>query len=108
ERVALGGFSDGASYALSLGQANGDLFTHVIAFSPGFMTWEERVGQPEFFISHGVHDPILPIDQASRLIVPALTSAGYSVRYQEFEGSHAVPEDVAMQAFAWFAGAGEG
>src|SRR5215212_11900773 len=28
-RIAIGGYSDGASYALSLGMANGDLFTHV-------------------------------------------------------------------------------
>lgn len=31
-RIAIGGFSDGASYALSVGITNGDLFTHVIAF----------------------------------------------------------------------------
>jgi predicted esterase len=36
-RLAVGGFSDGASYALSLGITNGDLFGHVLAFSPGFM-----------------------------------------------------------------------
>jgi phospholipase/carboxylesterase len=30
-RLAIGGFSDGASYALSLGITNGDLFTHVLA-----------------------------------------------------------------------------
>ena len=36
-RLAIGGFSDGASYALSLGLINGDLFTHIIAFSPGYM-----------------------------------------------------------------------
>src|SRR4051794_39188708 len=35
-RIAVGGFSDGASYALSLGITNGDLYTHVLAFSPGF------------------------------------------------------------------------
>ena len=35
-RVAVGGFSDGASYGLSLGIMNGDLFTHVLAYSPGF------------------------------------------------------------------------
>src|SRR5688500_8036566 len=40
--VAVGGFSDGASYALSLGVANGDLFTHVLAFSPGFMAPPEQ------------------------------------------------------------------
>ena len=36
-RLAIGGFSDGASYALSLGLANGDVFSFVIAFSPGFI-----------------------------------------------------------------------
>src|SRR5688500_216410 len=36
-RVGVGGYSDGASYALSLGLANGDLFSHVLAFSPGFL-----------------------------------------------------------------------
>jgi poly(3-hydroxybutyrate) depolymerase len=35
-RVATAGFSDGASYALCLGLANGDLFSDVLAFSPGF------------------------------------------------------------------------
>lgn len=32
--VTVGGFSDGASYALSLGLANGDLVDAVLAFSP--------------------------------------------------------------------------
>lgn len=36
-RLGIAGFSDGASYALSLGLPNGDLFTHIVAFSPGFM-----------------------------------------------------------------------
>jgi pimeloyl-ACP methyl ester carboxylesterase len=52
----LAGFSDGASYALSLGVANGDVFDSVMAFSPGFSAAEVRNGQPRFFISHGVHD----------------------------------------------------
>ncbi len=47
------GFSDGASYALSLGLLNGDLFTHVIAFSPGFLTEGSRRGKPRLFVSHG-------------------------------------------------------
>ena len=36
-RLAIGGFSDGATYALSLGLINGDLFRRVVAFSPGFI-----------------------------------------------------------------------
>jgi predicted esterase len=34
-RLAVGVFSDGASYALSLGIPSADLYTHVLAFSPG-------------------------------------------------------------------------
>ena len=101
--VAIGGFSDGASYALSLGLTNGDLFTHVIAFSPGFIAPTRRQGSPHLFISHGTHDHVLPIEYCSRRIVPQLTRAGYDVRYREFDGAHTVPPEIAREAVAWFA-----
>lgn len=103
-RVAIGGFSDGASYALSLGLINGDLFTHVIAFSPGFMVADATQGRPSIFVSHGKQDEILPIDSTSRRLVPSLQEAGYAVRYREFEGPHTVPQDIAREAFAWMNG----
>ena len=65
-RIAVGGFSDGATYALSLGIANGDLFPRVAAFSPGFVISAAAHGRPRFFVSHGRLDQILPIDQCSR------------------------------------------
>ena len=101
-RVAVGGFSDGASYALSLGITNGDLFTHVIAFSPGFMVPAAQRGTPRLFISHGTRDSVLPIEVCSRRLVPQLRRAGYDVRYDEFEGGHSVPRSVARDAIAWF------
>src|SRR5436190_993778 len=55
-RVAIGGFSDGATYALSLGLANGDLFPRVVAFSPGFIISAPPHGRPRFFLSHGISD----------------------------------------------------
>jgi phospholipase/carboxylesterase len=99
--VAIGGFSDGASCALSLGLVNGDLFTHVMAFSPGLVVADEGHGEPEIYISHGTHDGILPIDSTSRRLVPWLRKAGYHVQYREFPGAHEVPQDVAREAFAW-------
>jgi poly(3-hydroxybutyrate) depolymerase len=69
-RVAIGGYSDGASYALSLGLANGDLFTHVMVFSPDFLAPLGRTGSPRSFVSHGTRDGWLPIDSCSRRIVP--------------------------------------
>lgn len=102
-RLAVGGFSDGASYALSLGINNGDLFSHVLAFSPGFMAPSARVGAPRFFVSHGTQDEVLPIDYCSRRIVPQLRRMGYEVAYEEFEGGHTVPPKTAREAFEWFA-----
>jgi phospholipase/carboxylesterase len=59
--LAVEGFSDGASYALSIGLTNGDLFTHVVAFSPGFASPVAYTGKPPVFVSHGTHDEVLPI-----------------------------------------------
>jgi len=100
-RLAIGGFSDGASYALSLGIANGDLFTHVIAFSPGFITPAKPSGRPPIFVSHGTEDQVLGIDVTSRLIVPRLRTAGYTVTYREFSGPHTVPTPIAREALEW-------
>ena len=98
----------GATYALSLGITNGDLFTHVIAFSPGFMVPAAQRGAPELFVSHGTKDQVLSIDGCSRRIVRRLRDAGYDVRYREFEGGHTVPPGVAREAFEWLKGAGSG
>lgn len=102
ECLAVGGFSDGASYALSLGITNGDLFTHVVAFSPGFMAPAAQHGRPRVFISHGTDDGVLPIDRCSRRVVPELRRAGYEVRYDEFRGGHVVPPETAREAVEWF------
>jgi phospholipase/carboxylesterase len=103
-RVAIGGFSDGASYALSLGLGNGDLFSHVLAFSPGFASPVARRGRPRVFVSHGLDDRVLPIERCSRQVVPRLRGAGYDVRYREFDGPHTVTPGIAAEAVAWFTG----
>jgi len=93
-RIALAGFSDGATYALSLGVINGTLFTHLLAFSPGFIVPGPRQGRPRVFIAHGVQDPILPIDRCGRPIARDLTAAGYTVDFREFEGGHQMLESM--------------
>src|ERR687890_28697 len=99
----VGRFSDGASYALSLGINNGDLFTDVLAFSPGFMAPSMSVGTPRFFVSHGRRDRVLPIERCSRRIVPQLERAGYEVTYREFDGGHTVPPEITLEAAGRFA-----
>lgn len=102
-KVAIEGFSDGASYALSLGIANGDLFRYVFAFSPGFMRPPVRVGSPRFFVSHGVADEVLPV-ACSRRLVPALEMLGYPTTYREFPGAHTVPREMVREAMDLLAG----
>ena len=104
ERVAVGGFSDGASYALSLGLTNGSLFRRIIALSPGFMSPTRAEGSPSIFISHGTADRVLPIENCSRRIVPLLQSGGFEVEYVEFAGGHTVPPEIAGRAYEALAG----
>ncbi len=107
-RLAIEGFSDGASYSLSIGLANGDLFTHVIAFSPGLVARVAQRGkQPSVFIAHGTRDEVLPIDATSGRRVSRLERDGYEVRFRKFDGGHTVPPEIAREAVDWFV-AGQG
>ena len=107
-RVALGGFSDGASYALSLGVSNGDLFTHLVACSPGFFSPEGRgVGRPRIFVSHGTRDTIIPVSTSREETVPELRRRGYDVTYREFDGPHRAPPEILEEAMSWFLGPGQ-
>jgi len=101
--VIVEGFSDGASYSLGLGIANGDLFTRVVALSPGFIPRfdGDPVGNPPIFVAHGTQDQVLPIDETSRYWVAVLRDEGYTVEFVEHDGGHAVPAAVAAQALAW-------
>jgi phospholipase/carboxylesterase len=101
-RIAMAGFSDGASYSLTIGVMNGDVFKAVFGFSPGFVVPGEHVGKPPIFISHGTRDQVLPIEACSRRIVPQLRGQGYKVTFREFDGQHTLPPDVAAEAMRWF------
>jgi predicted esterase len=103
DHAGVGGFSDGASYALSFGITFGDQFKHVIAMSPGVMQPLAVRGKPRIFISHGTSDPIMPIDVTSRKFVPKLQSLGYDVTYREYDGRHSPSPPVVREAFEWFA-----
>jgi predicted esterase len=94
-RLAIEGFSDGASYALSLGLTNGDLFARIVAFSPCILAPAEYTGHPGIFIAHGTEDQILPVARCGRPLAERLRARGYEA------GRHGVPPDVARAAVAW-------
>ncbi len=100
-RVAIGGFSDGASHALSVGLANGDLFGAVLAFSPGFSAPPRRRGRPRVFVSHGTGDTVLPV-RCGRRVEQTLRQGGYDVAYEEFPDGHVLPPATAVTALRWW------
>jgi alpha-beta hydrolase superfamily lysophospholipase len=102
--LALGGFSDGASYALSVGLGNGDRVDAVLALSPGFAAPSGLVGAPRVFLSHGVHDRVLPV-ACSRRIHAALDPT-HEVHAVEFDGGHEVPRWIVEESLRWFVDVG--
>ncbi|SDC80033.1 Predicted esterase [Geodermatophilus telluris] len=108
-RTALGGFSDGGSYALSLGLANGGLFEALLAFSPGFAAPPGRAGRPRVWIAHGTHDRVLPVERCGRRVAHTLAASGYEVAYEEFDGGHAVTPGLVTAALdSWLGPPGRG
>jgi phospholipase/carboxylesterase len=100
--LAFAGFSDGASYALSIGITNGDIVSHVIAFSGGFMSIFTQEGDPKVFIAHGLADAQLPIETSGRANAAKLRTAGYDVQYVEFNGMHAIQPVIVGMAIEFF------
>jgi phospholipase/carboxylesterase len=103
-RTTIAGFSDGASYALSLGITYGNNFTRIVSMSPGVMQPIAARGKPKIFISHGIGDPVMPIDVTSRRFVPRLKNLGYEVTYREYEGTHRLSPPIVREAFKWALG----
>jgi phospholipase/carboxylesterase len=101
-RVGIGGFSDGATYALSLGVANGRLFRAIMALSPGGVHVRKPVGKPRIFVAHGTNDHVLPFAQTRNDLVPELRREGYAVTFHTFAGGHSAPAAISRAAVRWF------
>jgi len=101
-RMAIGGVSDGANYALNMGLAYGDTFNHMMIFSAGTLAPFRRQGKPKIFLAHGTHDEQMPIDRTGRKFAAQLKDEGYPITYREYEGGHGAPAPVVREAFDWF------
>ena len=97
ERLALSGFSDGATYTLAIGRANGTLFSRLVAYAPGGLLDVTPAGRPAIVVSHGLEDSVLPYANTRDVVVPQLRALGYEVDFRSFAGDHAVPLSVARE-----------
>ena len=107
ERVVLLGFSDGASFALSLGLANPQVFRAIVALSVGGVFPPSRLDETQrLFIAHGRRDPVLPFANIERRIVPGLERNGLEPRVRWFNGSHVMDRDAIEEGLDFALGAG--
>ena len=102
QHFAFAGFSDGASYALSTGITNGNLLSHVIVFSGGFMNVYQPEGKPRVFISHSPEDEQLNIKTSGLKHYNQLKKEGYDVHFQMFSGLHIIHPPVVEKAVSFF------
>jgi phospholipase/carboxylesterase len=102
-RLGVAGFSDGASYAMMLGLANGDIFRKVIVHSPGIRFRVTLVGHPAFFVAHGTQDGILPFLATKESFVPFLEATGAQVTFREWPGPHAMSLNLVRESLGWLA-----
>ncbi len=95
QSVILVGFSDGASYALSLGLANPRIFRGVVAIAPGFHLEPAAIDPKQrLFVAHSPEDRILPFERTRNATVAPLKRAGFDVRFRPFAGGHRVDRKV--------------
>ena len=96
------GFSDGASYSLSIGLSNGHILSHIIALSGGFMNLYVPRGKPRVFIAHSPEDEQLPMNTSGLFHYKELKNNGYDVIFHEFHGRHQIHPPVVKAALDFF------
>ncbi|NNM78355.1 phospholipase [Sphingomonas sp. ID1715] len=102
-RTAIGGFSDGASTALTIGLAHPQLFGTILAYSPGMAFAPSRYDPAQrIFIAHGRSDTVLPFANTERNLVPGL-QARVKVTFRPFDGEHGMTAEVQEEGVAYFA-----
>lgn len=104
EHMAFAGFSDGGSYALSVGLANGDRVSHIIVFSGGFIARHEKTDTPPVFLSHSPEDERLHIDATGNRLHQELRALGADVDFHTFSGGHIIHPGMVKKAMAFFMG----
>jgi len=108
ERVALGGFSQGAMLACDVALRTGRPLAGLVLMSGMMLCRQEwlrflpdRRGL-RAFQSHGTQDPIVPFVLAAELR-DAMRAAGVEVDWVQFPGGHEIPAQVGAGASAFLA-----
>jgi len=110
ERQVLIGYSDGASYALSVAVSNPRIFEAALCWAAGFVMFdgtgvspEDR--KPEIYLEYGTHDELFPFERIALPMKENLTRAGYPVEFSVDEGGRHWPSgSFQPEALDWYFG----
>ena len=107
-RQALVGYSDGASYALSVGLSNAGLFDAMMVWAAGFVVldpelWDPEARKPRVYHEHGTHDELFPFEQIAVPLRDNLRRAGCEVTFSPDEGGRHWPSgSFAGESLDWY------
>jgi predicted peptidase len=107
-RQALLGYSDGASYALSVGLSNPHLFRAVMGWAAGFIALDPTFNldadrKPAVLLEYGTHDQLFPFERVAVPMRENLRKAGYTVEFRVDQGGKHWPSaDFLPEALDWF------
>lgn len=110
ERVALGGFSQGAVMSLAVGLARGRRRPAALIALSGFLPHvegfelDEEPPFPPIAIGHGSFDPVIPVEFGRRARAE-LEAAGARVLYRESPLDHAIDPGFLDELVPWLASA---
>ena len=87
DRQGLIGYSDGASYALSVGLSNPGIFRAVMGWAAGFLVLDEAAAseehpKPSVLLEYGTHDQLFPFERVALPMRERLEQMGYAVTFR--------------------------
>ncbi len=107
-RQALIGYSDGASYGLSIGLSNPKIFRAIMAWAAGFVAFDFSAvdsddPRPSLLLEYGTHDPVFSFEQVALPMREHLEGSGYPVEFRVDQGGRHWPSgDFQSEALDWF------
>jgi len=106
-QVYLGGFSQGAIMAYSLGLTRPDLIKGIAVMSgrileeiTSFIASDEELKSLQVFISHGTSDTVLSV-QYAREGLEYLKTRGLNPTYKEYDEGHTINREMLADLVSW-------
>jgi phospholipase/carboxylesterase len=105
-KVYLLGFSQGCGFTYMTGIQHHELFDGLICFGgwldTDWISGEEiaEAASLRVFIGHGTQDRMVEFETGVEAR-DTLEAAGYDVTFYEFDGAHAVPEEMCLAVNEW-------